>query len=83
MGNENLVIVYWNDIIKGSVRLYGSSNISDMNEFAKKMVPEGIHYNIVHKKDVADLALPPLVREPLSSEGVTVENLFYEYFEAL
>lgn len=82
MNNEDLVIVYWNDVVKGSIKFFGASNIKDMDEFAKKMVPEGTHYNIVPKKDVAHPALPLVTDQPVTID-YNVRNLFYEYLESL
>jgi formylmethanofuran dehydrogenase subunit D len=83
MNNEDFVIVYWNNTIKATVRLHGSSSIVDMDEFAKIYVPEGIHYNIVHKKDISQTAVPRLTNQSLTLESQKIKNLFYEYFGAL
>lgn len=83
MNCENLVVVYWNNEIEGPVSFHGTSEIIDIHAFAKTVVPNGTHYNIVNKQDLSNSAIPRITNDPLVLESKNIVNLFYEYFGAL
>lgn len=75
------VVVYWNIHSGKPVFNFANENIKDMEDFAKKVVPEGVHYNIVDKSDIYNLAVPALTNVRL--EDNQSKKMYYEYMAAL
>jgi hypothetical protein len=78
---KDLVVVYWSIETKRPIYNFANENIENIDEFAKLVVPEGIHYNIVHKDEVNQKAVPGLKKENLTDSEY--ESLFYHYLNNL
>jgi hypothetical protein len=78
---ENLVVVYWSEDNNKPVYNFSNKNVKDVDEFAKIVVPPGVHYNIVHKDEIYQPAVPPLSRNVLNSNEQS--SLFYQYLNSL
>jgi hypothetical protein len=75
------VVVYWNIHNEKPVYNFANENITDMEDFASKVVPEGVHYNIVEKSDIYNLGVPPLTNITLTDDFS--RKKYYEYMGAL
>ena len=75
------VVVYWNVHSEKPVFNFANDTIEDIEDFARKVVPEGVHYNIVEKSDVYNLAVPALTNIRLDDNQS--KKMYYEYMAAL
>lgn len=78
--NSNLVVVYWSKDLDAPVYHFANENVSDINEFANIVIPKDVHYNVIEKKDVNNLAVPGMTNKILKNDTY---NLYYEYLNAL
>ena len=78
---ENLVVVYWSNENKSPVYNFSNRNIKNIIDFANLVVPPGVHYNVVHKKEIYQTAVPPLSQNNLTKNEQS--SLFYQYLNSL
>lgn len=78
---ENKIIVYVNPHSNTPIYHHANKNINDMLEFARIVVPEGVHYNIINSDEMANETLPALTN--YNCENDESFKSYFEYLAAL